>query len=173
MEFDKYLTELPDLNDTITSHEIPSDQITRLQLEANNLSAKYLSEDGQYKPSSPQSFNVSQITKPDSTVIDNVSDTSVHQEQVTPTTQSNHQNVSQTEDLPPFPTPVGNVVTSEDNETSSQSDGQHSPQAFNTSQITEPDSSVPSCMGNLNLKDKKCLICAYTIKCRNVQKSGE
>lgn len=41
-QFDQFLMNLPDLSDTITPKEMPEGLLTKLQLEADNLSAKYL-----------------------------------------------------------------------------------------------------------------------------------
>lgn len=42
-QFDQFLMDLPDLSDTITPKEMPEGLLTKLQLEADNLSTKYLS----------------------------------------------------------------------------------------------------------------------------------
>lgn len=41
-QFDQFLMDLPDLSDTITPKEMPEGLLTKLQLEADNLSTKYL-----------------------------------------------------------------------------------------------------------------------------------
>lgn len=140
-QFDQFLMDLPDLSDTITPKEMPEGLLTKLQLEADNLSAKYLGGvQTSYVPSIPTTPSVAPTA---STPAPNA---------VSVAPQQSTGSIS-----PVASQMVSEVVSSA--EASQQSEVQNT-----------PTNGPKECFGNLNLSNKDCLICPHTIECSKASK---
>lgn len=131
--FNVMLTEVTDLNDTITPRNVPDGHLNKLLLEANNLTARYLGKQD-YTPSAP-------ATPP---------------QQPTPQPPQN-----------PAPQPPAQPPQQPDPQPPVQPPAQQPP--------TPPagNDGKPDCFGQLDLKNKQCLMCAVTIDCRKRKKELE
>lgn len=185
MEFEKYLSELPDLNDTITPSALPDGHLMKLQLESDNLNARYIG--GQtYTPGAPVPQQAPQQYAQPQQYNAQVPPQQVPQMPpvAQPAPQQNYQAPNQTaQQTPPWntapeqataPAPAPEQVQAPAPAPAPQ---QMPPQVNEQPQVQqspEPAQAdgVPECMGNLNLKDKKCLICAHTMACRAAQKNS-
>lgn len=140
-QFDQFLMDLPDLSDTITPKEMPEGLLIKLQLEADNLSAKYLggAPTSYIPPVNNTQSNSSVISNP--TVSNQVQENNV---------ETSVQENIQTPDV-------------STNETQEQSE---SPEVSSVQENSVPK----ACFGNLNLSSKDCLICPHTIDCSKASK---
>lgn len=140
-QFDQFLMDLPDLSDTITPKEMPEGLLTKLQLESDNLSAKYLGgAPTSYIPPVPTAPPVAPATPVQIPEVSNTAPESV---------QTPIENTTESDDVP-WDTSV----------TENQTD----------QTVTNNANGPKPCFGNLNLSNKDCLICPHTIDCSKASK---
>lgn len=140
-QFDKFLMDLPDLSDTITPKDMPEGLLTKLQLEADNLVARYLgSAQTSYVPPVPSSQPSSQQQLQSTSNVVTPATAQIVSDNSQPV-QTNSNNISQDVQQP-------------------QSEVQNSTNGSITKE----------CFGNLNLSNKDCLICPHTIECSKASK---
>lgn len=170
MEFDKFLEDLPDLNETLSPKDLPEGHLTKLQLEADNLAAKYLGNGQVYTPTAPQTPVASPIVPTSASVTPEVAQ-SIPFDNAVPSASAGSP-------APASPSitniaPAQPAITQSDSVASSPQEAVVSVQQPTPVVEQQSTSEFPSCMGNLNLKDRKCLVCAHTIKCRAQQQSNQ
>lgn len=145
-QFDKFLMDLPDLSDTITPKEMPEGLLIKLQLEADNLSAKYLGGTQQapvYVPPVPPTPVTPMIPNPETTNVITPQAPAQLQPQVSVVNDNNNNDVAPLDQ---------SVTTQQDNEQA----------------VINNENGPKPCFGNLNLSNKECLICPHTIECSKV-----
>lgn len=149
-QFDQFLMDLPDLSDSITPKEMPAGLLTKLQLEADNLSVKYLGGTQQapvYVPPVPLTPVIPMIPNPETTNV------------ITPQAPAQ---------------PQVSVVNDNNNNNNNNNDAAPCDQSVTTQQdkqaVVNNENGPKPCFGNLNLSNKECLICPHTIECSKASK---
>lgn len=140
-QFDKFLMDLPDLSDTITPKEMPEGLLTKLQLEADNLSVKYLGGTSSvYIPPVPATPSIAPSVSTGTPA--------------TPATPVDTVSISENPSVKP---------------TVEQANVDIEVGAMGEIEVKSTNG-PKECFGNLNLSNKDCLICPHTIECSKASK---